>query len=84
VTLYGLAGYGRTKISANCPGIGAHTHSITSPAFGAGLEYNFNDTNINGKRKGWSIWGDIINVMHNKTDKKFNDTILALGAGYHF
>ena len=83
-TLYGLLGYGRTKISANCPGIGPHTHSIKAPAFGAGFEYNFDSTNVDGKRKGWSVWTDIINVMSDKTEKKFNDNIVAVGVGYHF
>jgi len=84
ITAYGLLGYGHTKISANCPGIGKHKHSISSPAFGGGVEYHFNKTNINGKRKKWSVWVDVINVMHHKTVKKFTDNVTSAGVAYHF
>ena len=84
LTVYGLLGYGRNKIRHDCPNRPLHYHWINAPALGIGAEYFFNEERIDGKRKGWSLWGDVTNVMYNKAHYDFRDTLISAGVNYHF
>lgn len=83
-SLYGLLGYGLTHYSCDCPGHPHHTHNVHGFQYGAGVEYFFDDTNVNGRHEGWSVWGGYLNLMHNKEHYNFTDNVWSLGIGYHF
>ncbi|WP_456432613.1 outer membrane beta-barrel protein [Nitratifractor sp.] len=84
LTVYGLAGYGRNRLSCDCPAHPHHKHFEWAPGLGFGGEYFFNKERYNGKRKGWSIWADVVNVMYDKDRFNFTDNVVSGGVNYHF
>ncbi|ADV45592.1 outer membrane beta-barrel protein [Nitratifractor salsuginis] len=82
--VYGLLGYGWSRLSCDCPGHPHHHHNLHGFQWGVGGEYFFDNERIEGKRKGWSIWTDYVNLFHNKTRNNFTDNTWQLGVAYHF
>ena len=87
INLYGLLGYGFNQLNCNCPNaLGKHSHSISSPSFGAGIEYHFGDM-IGDKREGWGVWADAQSLMWNEKNDDatgLKSTVFSAGIMYNF
>ena len=72
--IYGLIGYGHTKIECD---IANTTYTRDGISFGAGIEYNFPGSK-------WGIWSDYMNLMNQDGIYNSNGNILSIGGSYHF
>lgn len=97
VNIYGLLGYGHTEIDTDCiPIRDSFEHDGFS--YGIGLEYDLSDTESDreegtydrpfdghmDQEKGWGLWVDYQNLMHNEGPANFKSNIVSFGITYDF
>ncbi|NKQ41183.1 MAG: porin family protein [Sulfurovum sp.] len=93
INIYGLIGYGKTKIEFTCPTISDQSDSGLS--VGIGVEYDISsDTDpiatsraFDGQgdqEKGWGVWVDYQNLLHNKGSYNIKSNIVTAGVTYDF
>ncbi len=90
--VYGLIGYGQTKIDFDCPTMDTYDESGVS--LGLGFEYDMSaDETVVASRafdgqgdqeKGWGIWVDYQNLLHNEGPNKIKANIVTAGVTYDF
>lgn len=79
--LYGLVGYGKTKIAYNTSSSNCEIEK-DGVVYGLGLEYDLSDTSGNGKtsKNGWRLWVDYKKLL---TDEGISNTsayVISAGA----
>jgi len=96
LNVYGLLGYGKTKIECNNPKIapGTKMHDKSGVSVGLGLEYDLSQDNpVNTARafdgqgdqeKGMGIWVDYQNLLHDEGKSKIKANIVTAGVTYDF
>jgi len=96
LNVYGLVGYGKTKIECDNPKIPAGTKMFDESGLsvGIGLEYDLSkDEPVVTSRafdgqgdqeKGWGVWIDYQNLAHNKGKSKVKSNIVSAGVTYDF
>ena len=72
--IYGLIGYGHTKVECD---IANATYTRNGISFGAGAEYNF----LNSP---WGVWSDYMNIMNDSGPYNSNNNVVSIGGSYHF
>ena len=72
--IYGLIGYGHTKVECD---IANATYTRNGISFGAGAEYNF----LNSP---WGVWSDYMNIMNDSGEYNSNNNVVSIGGSYHF
>ena len=92
LNVYGLLGYGNTKIDFSCPTMA--DYDDTGISMGIGFEYDMSaDTPVTASRafdgqgdqeKGWGIWIDYQNFLHNEGKKNIKSNIVTAGVTYDF
>lgn len=97
VNIYGLLGYGHTEIDTDCTAI-HDTFKYDGFSYGIGLEYDLSETEddrIEGtydrpfdghmdQERGWGLWIDYQNLMHNEGPANFKSNIITFGITYDF
>lgn len=78
--LYGLLGYGNTKIDYT-NGTQSSTTDESGVAYGAGIEYTLSK---NADGSGWGLWVDYSRLLKNKGTKHSTVDMATAGAIYHF
>ncbi len=94
INVYGLLGYGRTEISYDC---GAASNEFSSNGFnyGVGAEYDLSGESPEGtysrvfdgagdQEKGWGLWLDYQNLLHNEGSDNNKVNVVNFGATYDF
>lgn len=96
MNIYGLIGYGHTEIT-DCPDLkDEFTHDGLS--YGVGLEYDLSDRESDreegvydrpfdghgDQEKGWGLWVDYQNLMHNEGPNNYKANIVSFGITYDF
>ena len=92
LNVYGLVGYGNTKIDFDCPSM--NTYDESGISFGFGFEYDLSgDTPVVASREfdgqgdqenGWGIWVDYQNLLHNEGTNNIKANIVTAGVTYDF
>jgi OOP family OmpA-OmpF porin len=94
MNIYGLLGYGHTKVETNCDFLkDEFTHDGFS--YGIGLEYDLSEDKEEGiydrpfdghgdQEKGWGLWVDYQNLMHNAGPDNYKTNIISFGITYDF
>lgn len=96
VNIYGLLGYGQTKIDVNC--LTNDTYKYNGFSYGIGLEYDLSDTESDreegeydrpydghmDQEKGWGLWIDYQNLMNNEGPPNYKSNIVTFGVTYDF
>lgn len=97
MNVYGLLGYGHTKVETDCTYLkDEFTHDGFS--YGIGLEYDLSDREDDredgtydrpfdghgDQEKGWGLWIDYQNLMHNAGPDNFKANIISFGITYDF
>ena len=97
VNIYGLLGYGHTEIDTDCPAI-QDSFEHDGFSYGIGLEYDLSETEddrIEGtydrpfdghmdQERGWGLWIDYQNLMHNEGPANFKSNVVTFGITYDF
>ena len=96
LNVYGLIGYGQTKIEcthASLPS-GTNLYDESGVSFGFGFEYDLSaDTPVVASRafdgqgdqeKGWGVWVDYQNLLHNEGPNNLKANIVTAGVTYDF
>jgi len=97
VNIYGLLGYGHTEIDTDCVPI-RDSFEHDGFSYGIGLEYDLSDTESDreegtydrpfdghmDQEKGWGLWVDYQNLMHNEGPANFKSNIVSFGITYDF
>ncbi|MGC9351935.1 MAG: outer membrane beta-barrel protein [Sulfurovum sp.] len=95
VNLYGLIGYGKTQIDCITSSLSYDKNGVS---WGAGIEYDFSDKDSDreyglydrefdgqaDQEKGWGIWIDYQNLLHDSGISHFNSNIVTAGFTYDF
>ena len=91
LNLYGLLGYGNTEIDFICDDM---DYDDAGVSVGFGFEYDMSeDTPVAASRafdgqgdqeKGWGIWVDYQNLLHNEGNKDLKSNIVTVGITYDF
>jgi OOP family OmpA-OmpF porin len=92
LNVYGLVGYGKTEIDFSCTTMDDYDDAGLS--MGIGFEYDMSDDsavatsrNFDGQgdqEKGWGIWVDYQNLLHNEGAKDIKANIVTAGVTYDF
>jgi len=94
--VYGLVGYGKTKIECDHPSIlaGTNMYDESGVSVGLGFEYDMSDDKevvanraFDGQgdqEKDWGIWVDYQNLLHNEGSNKIKANIVTAGISYDF
>lgn len=97
MNIYGLLGYGHTEVETDCPFLkDEFTHDGFS--YGIGLEYDLSDRDSDkeegeydrpfdghgDQEKGWGLFIDYQNLMHNQGPDNFKSNIISFGITYDF
>lgn len=97
LNIYGLLGYGHTKIDTDCTAI-TDSFEYNGFSYGIGLEYDLSDKEDDreegvydrpfdghmDQEKGWGLWIDYQNLMHKKGHANFKSNIISFGVTYDF
>jgi len=97
VNIYGLLGYGHTEIDTDCIAM-RDSFEHDGFSYGIGLEYDLSDTESDreegtydrpfdghmDQEKGWGLWVDYQNLMHNEGPANFKSNIVSFGITYDF
>ena len=78
--IYGLLGYGNTKIDYT-NGVKSSTTDESGIAYGVGVEYTLAK---DADGSGWDLWADYSRLLKDKGDKHSTADIVTAGAVYHF
>jgi len=96
LNVYGLVGYGQTKIDCDHVSLPAGTNMYDEAglSLGLGFEYDMSDDtpvvasrNFDGQgdqEKGWGIWVDYQNLLHNEGANNIKANIVTAGVTYDF
>jgi len=93
LNIYGLIGYGTTKIDCDYRDMPLYDDSGIS--FGAGLEYDLSSDTSEGayargfdgqgdQEKGWGLWVDYQNLLHDEGSNDIRANIVSAGVTYDF
>ena len=92
INIYGLIGYGNTEIEFSCPAFS--NYDETGLSVGFGLEYDMGDDEAvvadrafdgqGDQEKGWGIWVDYQNLLHNEGTNDIKANIVTAGVTYDF
>jgi OOP family OmpA-OmpF porin len=92
LNIYGLIGYGQTKIDCNIAGTSMYDEAGAS--FGFGFEYDMSDDETvvadrtfdgqGDQEKGWGIWVDYQNFLNDEGSAKIKSNIVTAGVTYDF
>ena len=89
LNIYGLIGYGNTKIE--CDHKTKALYNDSGLSFGAGIEYDFSQDNSSsafdsqGNRKqGFGVWVDYQNLLNDKGSSKVRANVVSTGITYNF
>lgn len=97
MNIYGLLGYGHTEVKTDCSFLkDEFTHDGFS--YGIGLEYDLSDRDSDkeegeydrpfdghgDQEKGWGLFIDYQNLMHNEGPDNFKSNIISFGITYDF
>jgi OOP family OmpA-OmpF porin len=81
--IYGLLGYGHTKIECDYKKKPLYNKSRVS--YGAGFKYSFSKKYRNSKnKKGWGVFVDYQNLLHDSGPNSIRSNIFSVGAIYEF
>jgi OOP family OmpA-OmpF porin len=96
--IYGLIGYGHTKIETTC-GTLRETYSENGMHYGIGLEYDLSDRESDreeggvydrpfdghgDQEKGWGLFVDYQNLLHDSGPIKYRANVVSFGITYDF
>jgi len=95
INIYALLGYGKTKLDC---AIDTLSYDKNGFSWGMGIEYDFSNRDSNNKEgtygrpfdgqadqeKGWGIWIDYQNLLHNSGKSNFNSNVVTAGITYDF
>ena len=95
MNIYGLIGYGKTKLDCI---VSSLSYDENGFSWGAGMEYDFSDKNSDrqegiydrpfdgqgDQEKGWGMWIDYQNLLHNSGISNFNSNVVTAGITYDF
>jgi len=95
INVYGLLGYGKTKLECV---VDTLSYDKNGFSWGVGLEYDFSDKESDreegiydrtfdgqaDQEKGWGLWVDYQNLLHNSGPSNFNSNIVTVGITYDF
>jgi len=96
LNIYGLIGYGKTKIECDSPSIapGTKMYDKSGVSVGIGMEYDLSkDEPVAASRpfdgqgdqeKGMGVWVDYQNLLHNEGRDKIKANIVTAGVTYDF
>jgi len=94
LNIYGLVGYGQTKIECTHSNITQDMYDEAGLSVGFGLEYDMSsDKAVASSRtfdgqgdqeKGWGIWVDYQNFLHDEGSDKIRANIVTAGVTYDF
>ncbi len=94
--IYGLVGYGKTKIECDHPSLtpGTKMYDESGLSVGFGFEYDMSDDSAvaasrtfdgqGDQEKGWGIWVDYQNLLHNEGNSNIKANIVTAGVTYDF
>jgi OOP family OmpA-OmpF porin len=92
LNIYGLVGYGQTEIE--CDVVGTTMYDEAGLSVGFGLEYDMSDDEAvvadrafdgqGDQEKGWGIWVDYQNLLHNEGTNDIKANIVTAGVTYDF
>ncbi|KYJ87425.1 porin family protein [Sulfurovum riftiae] len=97
VNIYGLLGYGRTKIETTC--FTPSDYSYNGFSWGVGLEYDLSSTEDDreegvaydrpfdghmDQERGWGLWVDYQNLLNDEGYHNFKTNIVTFGVTYDF
>lgn len=96
--VYGLIGYGHTKVETTTCEALRDTYSENGMSYGIGLEYDLSDRDSDreegeydrafdghgDQEKGWGLWVDYQNLMNNEGPDNFKGNIVSFGVTYDF
>jgi len=97
MNVYGLLGYGHTEIDTDCGTI-HETFKHDGLSYGIGLEYDLSDRDADkeegeydrpfdghgDQEKGWGLFVDYQNLMHDEGPKNYRANIVSFGVTYDF
>lgn len=97
MNIYGLIGYGNTKIETTC-GTLNETYSESGMSYGIGLEYDLSDRDSDkeegtydrpfdghgDQEKGWGLFVDYQNLLHDSGPIKYRANVVSFGITYDF
>ena len=95
MNVYGLIGYGKTKLDCVVENLSYDENGFS---WGVGMEYDFSDRESDreegtydrpfdgqaDQEKGWGMWVDYQNLLHNSGISNFNSNIVTAGITYDF
>ncbi len=96
LNIYGLLGYGKTKIECEHPKIpaGSKMYDESGISVGIGLEYDLSEDKTvatsrafdgqGDQEKGWGVWIDYQNLLHDEGKDKIKANIVTAGVTYDF
>jgi len=88
VNIYGLAGYGHTKVecTASQSTLGSEDFDKTGFSFGAGIEYDLsgNKGAQGDAEKGWGLFLDWQNLAYQDSPQNTNVNVISAGITYDF
>ncbi len=92
MNIYGLIGYGQTKVDCNVAGTSMYDEAGLS--VGIGLEYDMSDDESvvadrafdgqGDQEKGWGLWVDYQNLLNDEGSAKIKANIVTAGVTYDF
>ena len=97
MNIYGLLGYGHTEVETDCPFL-KDTFTHDGFSYGIGLEYDLSDRDSDKEEgaydrpidrhgeqeKGWGLFIDYQNLMHNEGPDNIKTNIISFGITYDF
>lgn len=96
LNIYGLIGYGKTKIECDHPSIapGTKMHDESGLSMGIGMEYDLSKDKAvaafrsfdgqGDQEKGMGVWVDYQNLLHNEGTTNIKANIVTAGVTYDF
>ena len=99
VNIYGLLGYGKTKIETDCGAGIPEKYDYDGFSYGIGLEYDFSDPDgdkeenmyydreFDGhgdQNRHWGVWVDYQNLLRDEGPTNFNAYVVTFGITYDF
>ncbi|MBD3790127.1 MAG: porin family protein [Campylobacterales bacterium] len=97
--IYGLIGYGHTEVITDCSPLLYEKFTHNGPSFGIGLEYDLSDPEADreegvhydrpfdghgDQEKGWGLFVDYQNLMHDEGPDKYRVNVVSFGVTYDF
>jgi len=95
VNVYGLIGYGNTKVEASCGAVKRTVYDAAGVSFGMGMEFDLKREdfgipsargydNQGDQEQGFGLWVDYQNLVHNKGISNVKANVVTMGVTYDF